>query len=690
MERGIAVTLVLVGAGILLGTLGTFSLPIGRGVSQFWPGIVVQVDGGIWFGAWGALAATIFPVFTNILTGGSIANVVGFLPANFAQGMLPCWAYRRFGMEPDAPGWRGFRFYVIWGALLPSLAGAGLGIAALAAFGEVAGGADFLYLAGIWAIANALGSLVLGWPMLRVLTPILREAGLLVPGYWELAGTPARPRARARRRADDLSIRVKLVLGLGAVGVLPFVALSALEISQRGGHLPEGVNLFAFFVSLGLLLSLLAAGVLARLIVQPLRDLQQGVEDLMAGAEHGLDLGRGDEIGRLAIAFDALLAERKAAEAKLRAIVESTTDAIFMKDLEGRYLMVNPATLAILGLAERDIVGQTDDAVFPPGLAKRFREDDQAVIARGEPLSIDETVEGPDGPRHMFTTKVPYRAADGTVIGLIAISRDITERKLAEAERAELLLREQRALTEAEAAKEVNRLKTAFISAISHELRTPLTSIMGYSEFLEDQIGGDLAPSQREFVRQIQGGTRRLRYLVDDLLDAARMDAGTFKLQLGDGDFGEKVHDVVASFKPQADEAHLALEVELPDAPLRLAFDAQRVEQILTNLVGNAIKFTPSGGRVVVRAAAADGVLRCEVEDTGIGIPAADVPRLFERFSQLEPGVRHVGGTGLGLSISKALVEAHGGHIGVESEPQKGSRFWFTLPLAQGATPAVS
>ncbi len=185
MRKPIIITLVLIGAGILLGTLGTFSLPIGRGISQFWPGIVVQVEGGIWFGAWGGLiSAVTFPIFTNLLTGGTVSNVLGFIPANCAQGMVPCWAYRHFGVSPEAPGRRGFLFYVCWAAVLPSLAGALLGVGALAAFGEVRSGTDFWYLTWNWALANSLGSIVLGWPMLKVLTPIWREAGLLVQGYW--------------------------------------------------------------------------------------------------------------------------------------------------------------------------------------------------------------------------------------------------------------------------------------------------------------------------------------------------------------------------------------------------------------------------------------------------------------------------------------------------------------------------
>jgi signal transduction histidine kinase len=204
---------------------------------------------------------------------------------------------------------------------------------------------------------------------------------------------------------------------------------------------------------------------------------------------------------------------------------------------------------------------------------------------------------------------------------------------------------------------------------------------MGYAEFLEDEIGGQLAEPQHEFVRQIQRGSRRLEYLLNDLLDFARIEAGTFRLRLAQADLGQKMSEIVESLRPMADEGGIQLQVELPDKPLEFRMDAQRIGQVLINLIGNALKFTPPGGQITVRACQEDQTVRCEVADTGIGIAPEDIPKLFQRFSQLESGVRQGKGAGLGLSISKALVEAHGGTIGVTSEPNKGSTFWFTLPV---------
>ncbi len=249
-----------------------------------------------------------------------------------------------------------------------------------------------------------------------------------------------------------------------------------------------------------------------------------------------------------------------------------------------------------------------------------------------------------------------------------------------EAERTRLITQEASARAETEALKHLDKLKSDFVNAVSHELRTPLTLIKGYAEFLEDEIGGPLTSQQGEFVAQIEASTLRLQRLVDDLLDFARMEAGTFALHCLDTDLVDKIQEILASMTPQAQAAQITLEASLPSEPLPVRMDPQRIDQVLTNLINNAIKFTPEGGRIVVRFSSQGDRIRCEVEDTGIGIAPEDVPKLFQRFGQLEAGTGKVGGTGLGLSISKAIVEAHGGTIGVTSEPGKGSVFWFTLP----------
>jgi signal transduction histidine kinase len=209
---------------------------------------------------------------------------------------------------------------------------------------------------------------------------------------------------------------------------------------------------------------------------------------------------------------------------------------------------------------------------------------------------------------------------------------------------------------------------------------------VGYAEFLDDEIAGPLTPQQHEFVEQLQKNSKRLAGMVNDLLDFARIEAGTFQLAPEQMDMAAKIREVAEGMAPQLESAGLRLELDLPDAPMTITADPDRMARVLANLLSNAIKFTPQGGLIRIRARLDGADFVGEVSDTGVGIAAEDIPKLFKRFVQLESGRKQKGGTGLGLSICKAIIEAHGGSIGVVSEPGKGSTFWFRIPI-QGPPP---
>lgn len=254
-----------------------------------------------------------------------------------------------------------------------------------------------------------------------------------------------------------------------------------------------------------------------------------------------------------------------------------------------------------------------------------------------------------------------------------------------EAANAELSNQERQLHIQYEQLMELDRLKSNFVNSVSHELRTPLTSIRGYAEFLEEGIGGLLTADQERFVWQIQMASQRLEGLLNDLLDFARIEAGTFTLRHSEEELTTRAQEIIESFRPITEESRVAIQLEAPVMPLVAWVDPQRFGQVLTNLISNAVKFSPPGGRVLVRLRDEGESIHCEVVDDGEGIADADLPRLFLRFSQLEAGLKKGKGTGLGLNISKVLVEAHGGTIGVQSAPGQGARFWFTLPKTSEA-----
>ena len=257
------------------------------------------------------------------------------------------------------------------------------------------------------------------------------------------------------------------------------------------------------------------------------------------------------------------------------------------------------------------------------------------------------------------------------------------ERSLAEA---------QEARSDAEAARravadqnkrllELDRLKDEFLSLVSHELRTPLTSIRGYLDLVLDEEAGELNDEQRRFLEAVERNSGRLLRLVGDLLFVAQADAGKLSLERASVDLAELAAHCVEGAGPAATEKSVTLVLRADPVP-PLVGDRGRLAQVLDNLVSNALKFTPEGGTVEVRTAVDGDFVTLEVEDTGIGIPTEDQPRLFERFFRSSIAQHQaIPGTGLGLAIVKAIVEAHWGRISVESREGKGTRFRIELPL---------
>jgi len=230
--------------------------------------------------------------------------------------------------------------------------------------------------------------------------------------------------------------------------------------------------------------------------------------------------------------------------------------------------------------------------------------------------------------------------------------------------------------------KELDRMKSDFVSQVSHELRTPLTAIKGAVDVVLRELAGPLTEKQIHYLTRVRSNTQRLAGLINDLLDLSKIESGKIELNASRVSLGGLLHEVVETLRPVAAEKQIALEVMTPEPSMLVWADRDKITQVLTNLVGNAIKFTPPQGRVAVSSLASDAeYIRVAVSDTGPEIAADEQEKIFEKFYQVgASGGPKPKGTGLGLSIAKTLVELHGGKIWVESEPGRGSTFYFTVP----------
>jgi two-component system sensor histidine kinase/response regulator len=383
---------------------------------------------------------------------------------------------------------------------------------------------------------------------------------------------------------------------------------------------------------------------------------------------------------------DALAQERN----MLRTVIDNLPDFIYVKDRKGRFLVANRAVAQAIGVSgPEDLLGKTDFAFQSKEMAAGFYADDQRVMDSGEALVNRQetlvnhreslvpgrTTDARDDVIDLLTTKVPLRNDAGRIIGIVGVSRDITERVKSEAE-----VRKAR-----ETAEAANRAKSEFLANMSHEIRTPMNGVIGMTDLLLDT---ELDPLQRDYAETIRDSGASLLTVINDILDFSKVEAGKLDLEHLEVDLRDTFEDVARLLSIQAHAKGLEVTAQIdPKLPALVKGDAGRIRQILLNLAGNAIKFTAKAEvslEVNVLEASALGTrVRCEVRDTGIGIPADRLQSLFAPFVQVDTSTtRRFGGTGLGLSIVRRLVELMGGQTGVESKEGEGSVFWFTAHFA--------
>jgi PAS domain S-box-containing protein len=337
-------------------------------------------------------------------------------------------------------------------------------------------------------------------------------------------------------------------------------------------------------------------------------------------------------------------------------IIDEITDGVIVTDVTGKILLINPAAQMLLGNMRQAIPTDLSEVAHIPHLQEIFQNPAEAATKE---VKVDDPAHR--SPRALKATAVPLKDERGDLLGKVAVLHDITR------------------------FKEVDRLKSEFISQVSHELRTPLTSIKGYIDNLRDGIAGALKEKQVNYLDRMSQNADHLVCLINDLLDVSRIESGKMALNLTTLSLRDLVAEVINDLRPIAAEKQLEVIVKMFEVDSRIRGDHAKLEQVITNLLDNAIKYTPPGGRITITIQQDEQFLKTSVKDTGIGIPSEKQSRIFERFYRIEQASSSNGkGTGLGLYIAKNLLEMHGAQIWVTSEVGKGSEFSFILPALAG------
>lgn len=346
-----------------------------------------------------------------------------------------------------------------------------------------------------------------------------------------------------------------------------------------------------------------------------------------------------------------------------RAVLASIADGVIVNDINGTVTLVNRAAGRLLRADARALMGMPVRQLFQSfSSIGRLTIIDALERLQTDPYSyapgegITETILEV-GLQVIQAHLSPVLTEVGEFVGIVTVLRDITRE--VEAERA----------------------KSDFITNVSHELRTPLTSIVGYTSFLLNRAVGPLTDQQEGFVRVIQSNGQRLVTLINDILDASRIESGRMELDIQPVHLDTVAQEVIEMFRPQSEQKQLELTLKTTPPVRPVLGDAMRLGQVLTNLISNACRYTPNGGQITVAVTSHEGTVRVDVADTGLGIEPDDQIRIFQRFYRVSTTAAfECNGTGLGLPITKMLVEMHGGRLWVDSMVGQGSTFTFVLP----------
>jgi PAS domain S-box-containing protein len=370
-----------------------------------------------------------------------------------------------------------------------------------------------------------------------------------------------------------------------------------------------------------------------------------------------------EALDRVNHALGESLEEERRTEAEIRSLVDSVVETLVLVSPDGRIVSVNRRFEDLFGIPAGDVEGRSIDDLRP--LTERLFADPETVMEHLAPSdgevgerSVAIVAQTWPQERQLALFAAPVRS-DGRELGTLYGFRDVTQER------------------------ELDRMKTEFVSQVSHELRTPLTAIKGFTDLMLDGDAGDVNEEQTEYLGIVKSNADRLVALINDLLDVSRIEAGRIQLKPARLDLGPILEMVVATMRPLVEGKSQTLGLTVADDLPAAWGDHDRVVQVATNLVSNAHKYTQAGGSIEVSARAGGGFITVAVRDNGMGISPEDQARLFTRFFRVDNSLtREIGGTGLGLSIVKSIVEMQGGTVTLESAPGAGSTFAFTVPIA--------
>ena len=409
----------------------------------------------------------------------------------------------------------------------------------------------------------------------------------------------------------------------------------------------------------------------------------------LLGAFSLMVTGRAAELQAINRDLQKEITDRKLAEEALRksearkgAILESALDGIISMDYEGKLLEFNPAAEKMFRYKRADVVGKSmAELIIPPSLREKHRRGMAHYLATGEGPILGKRIEMPamraDGTEFPVELSVTRIGQDEPPL-FTGYFRDITDQNAQE----EIRRRSEELEEQNRRVQEANRLKSEFLANMSHELRTPLNGIIGFAELMHDGRVGPISTQHQEYLGDILTSAKHLLQLINDVLDLSKVEAGKFEFKPEPVIPELLVREVCEIVRTLAAHKRIQLGIEVDPAVTGIVADSRSLKQILYNYLSNALKFTPDEGKVVIRVKPENqDYFRIEVEDSGIGIKADDLGRLFVEFQQLDAGsAKKYSGTGLGLALTKRIVEAHGGKVGVDSTVEKGSIFYAVLP----------